>query len=255
MTHPGPFIRDYHLLDPPRAGSEVPGWVSGVPAFRALRTAGRLPLDRPVTVITGENGVGKSTLLEGIAVSCHFNDYGGPFGAQMRSRSNPLRDVATVTRGSRAMDGYFLRAESHFNVATEYGRHAPGVTDLHAMSHGESVMQVVQEAFHGNGLYLLDEPDSGLSMIRQMTLLAELHRAADQGAQLIIATHSPVLLALPGAEVWEFTADGGLLRGLDVHETTAFRALRDFLADPAGIAEFMVEVTDGEDREDREDGE
>lgn len=237
-----PFIHDYHLHEPTPAGV-TPPWVSGVPAFRALRTTGQLPLGRPVTLLTGENGVGKSTLLEGIAVSCGFNDTGGPFGAEVRSRVNPLRHVATVRRGNRAMDGYFLRAETHFNIATEFGGSAPGVVDLHRMSHGESVMQVVQEAFHGDGLYLLDEPESGLSTIRQMALLAELHAVAAAGAQLIIATHSPVLLSLPGAEIWEFTADGGLLRSLAVRETTAFRALRDFLADPEGIAEFMVEAT------------
>lgn len=237
-----PFIHDYFLYDPATA-RETPPWVFEVPAFRALRERGRLPLGRPVTLIAGENGVGKSTLLEGIAVSCGFNDVGGPFGAEVGSRVNPLRHVATVQRGARAMDGYFLRAEAHFNIATEYGGSAPGAVDLHRMSHGESVMQVVQQAFHGNGLYLLDEPESGLSTIRQLALLAELHAVAQAGAQLIIATHSPVLLALPGAEVWEFTAEGELLRGLAVQETTAFRALRDFLADPDGIADFMVEVT------------
>ncbi|MGP6175283.1 AAA family ATPase [Corynebacterium sp. A21] len=234
---------DYHLYASPRPGFQTPDWVFKVPAFKALKSHGSLPFNQPITLITGENGVGKSTLLEGIAVSCNFNDYGGPFGAEMKSRKNPLRNIATVTKGNRAMDGYFLRAESHYNVATEFGSSAPGVTDLHHMSHGESVMQVVQESFHGNGLYLLDEPESGLSMIRQMTLLAELHRAASAGAQLVIATHSPVLVALPGADIWEFTAEGKFRRGLDVAETTAYRALRDFLADPVGIAEFMVEVT------------
>lgn len=240
-----PFIHDYHLHDSPTAGETLP-WVFEVPAFRVLQERGRLPLGRSVTLLTGENGVGKSTLLEGIAVSCGFNDTGGPFGAEVRSRVNPLRHIATVRRGIRAMDGYFLRAEAHFTVATEYGPSAPGVVDLHRMSHGESVMQVVQEVFHGNGLYLLDEPESGLSTIRQMALLAELHAVAEAGAQLIIATHSPVLLALPGAEIWEFTTDGELLTGLPVQETTAFRALRDFLADPQAIAEFMVEVTEPE---------
>lgn len=243
MSHPGPFIRDYHLQDPPRSDTPTPGWVFEVPAFRALRARGRLSLERPITLLTGENGVRKSTLLEGIAVSCHFNDHGGPFGAEVKSRKNPLRHVAGVTRSSRAMDGYFLRAESHFNVATEFGGSAPGGTDLHAMSHGESVLQVVQETFHGHGLYLLDEPESGLSLIRQMTLLAELHRAAAAGAQLIIATHSPVLLAIPGAEIWEFTGESGLRRTGGVRDTTAFRALRDFLEDPAEIAGFMREVT------------
>lgn len=244
MTQSGPFIHDYRLITSPPLAGPAPEWVFTVPAFRALREAGRLPLHRPVTLITGENGVGKSTLVEGIAVSSGFNDAGGPFGATPRRRENPLRNIATVTRGNRAMDGYFLRAESHFNIATQFGGSAPGTVDLHEMSHGESVMQVVQESFHGNGLYLLDEPESGLSMIRQMTLLAELHRAAAAGAQLVIATHSPVLLSLPGAEVWEFTAEGQLHRGMPVEETTAFRALRDFLSDPHGIAEFMVEVTD-----------
>lgn len=240
-----PFIHDY-FLRAPSATDKTPPWVFDVPAFRVLRERGRLPLGRPVTLLTGENGVGKSTLLEGIAVSCGFNDAGGPFGAEIGSRVNPLRHVATVQRGARAMDGYFLRAEAHFNIATDYGNSAPGAVNLHRMSHGESVMQVVQQAFHGNGLYLLDEPESGLSMIRQLALLAELHAVAQAGAQLIIATHSPVLLALPGAEIWEFTAEGDLHRGLAVQETTAYRALRDFLADPPGIAEFMVEVTEPE---------
>lgn len=244
MTHPGPFLHGYHLFDPPRTDAPVPGWVRQVPTFRALQNAGRLPLGQPITLLTGENGVGKSTLLEGIAVSSNFNVQGGPFGARAGSRNNPLRHLATVIRSNRAMDGYFLRAESHFNVATEYGDNAPGVVDLHEMSHGEAVMQVVQESFHGGGLYLLDEPESGLSMIRQMTLLAELHRVAAEGGQLVIATHSPVLLALPGAVIWEFTAEGDMQRHSGVTGTTAFRALRDFLADPAGIAEFMVEVTE-----------
>lgn len=236
-----PFIERYYALEKPLG--PVPAWVNEVPAFKALRAVRRLDFRAPVTIITGENGVGKSTLLEGIAVSCHFNDYGGPFGDRPGSRHNPLRNVASVIKGNRPMDGYFMRAESHFNVATLQGDSAPGVSNLHKMSHGESVMQVVQEAFSGNGLYLLDEPESGLSMIRQLALMAELHMCAEAGAQIIMSTHSPILLATPGAEIWEFTADGGFSRGLEVEEAVAFRALRDFFDDPVGIADFMVEVT------------
>ncbi len=236
-----PFIHRYYALDQPLG--EVARWVDTVPAFRALKSAGYLDFRSPITIITGENGVGKSTLLEGIAVSCGFNDQGGPFGARVTGRNNPLRNVASVLQGARAMDGYFMRAESHFNVASEYGNDAPGVSNLHQMSHGESVLQVVQEAFSGNGLYLLDEPESGLSTIRQLTLLAELHLCAEAGAQIVVATHSPVLLATPGAEIWEFTAEGDFNRGLDVEDTVPFRALRDFFEDPEEIAEFMVEVT------------
>lgn len=235
------FLRSYYALYQPIG--DVDGWVYAVPAFRALRAVGALDFRAPITIITGENGVGKSTLLEGIAVSCGFNDQGGPFGASPAGRKNPLRAVAGVTRGPRAMEGYFLRAESHFNVASEYGNNAPGVSNLHRMSHGESVMHIVREAFAGNGLYLLDEPESGLSTIHQLTLLAELHLCAQAGAQIVVVTHSPILAAIPGAEIWEFTADGGFHRGLDVEETTAFRALRDFLEDPEEIARFMVEVT------------
>ncbi len=237
-----PFISRYVLLE--QSQVDIPDWVPKVPAFQALSRLKRLDFRRPITVITGENGVGKSTILEGIAVSCGFNDYGGPFGAEKASRYNPLRNIATIGKGHRAMDGYFLRAESHFNVATEFKDNAPGVSDLHQMSHGESVLKIVQESFHGNGLYLLDEPESGLSMIRQMTLLAELHHIAETGAQIVVATHSPVLMAIPGADIWEFTADGQFQRGLSLHDTTAFRALWDFLDDPVGIADYMVEVTD-----------
>lgn len=236
-----PFIQRYYALDQP--SGEVAHWVDAVPAFQALKSRGHLDFQAPITIITGENGVGKSTILEGIAVSCGFNDQGGPFGAQVAGRTNPLRNVASVIKGVRAMDGYFMRAESHFNVASDYKNDAPGVSNLHQMSHGESVMQVVQEAFSGNGLYLLDEPESGLSTIRQLTLLAELHLCAEAGAQIVVATHSPVLLAIPGAEIWEFTAEGDFNRGLDVEDTVPFRALRDFFEDPEEIAEFMVEVT------------
>jgi predicted ATPase len=233
----GLFVHSY--LPVPRA--RVPSWVAQVPAFRALQHRGRIPLRQQITCLTGENGVGKSTLLEGIAVSCGFNSAGGAFTSQVRERENPLRGVAAVARGNRAMEGYFLRAESHFSVAGRYNRDHAGV-DLHRLSHGESVLHIVQESFHAQGLYLLDEPESGLSLIRQMTLLAELHQVAAAGAQIILVTHSPVLLALPGARILEFTTEGDMLE-LELEQTTSHRALRDFLADTRGIADYMVEVT------------
>jgi len=233
-------MRKYYVHEYRRAfHPQAPAWVNDVPAFRALRHG--LDLRRPITLITGENGVGKSTLLEGIAVSCGFNARGGAYGEAVTGRGNPLRHAATLLRGPLPMNGHFLRAEAHYEVSSEFN--LTHDTDLYALSHGESVLRIVQDSFHGAGLFLLDEPESGLSFIRQMTLLAELHQIAAAGAQLIIATHSPVLLALPGARIHEFTADGGILENISVRETTSYRALRDFLADPHGIADYMVDVT------------
>lgn len=103
-------------------------------------------------------------------------------------------------------------------------------------------MHIVQNAFVGKGLYLMDEPEAGLSFIRQMAILAELNFLAESGAQIIIVTHSPVLMAIQGAEIWEFSASGELHRGFDFEVTTAFRALRDFFEDPEEIAEYMMDV-------------
>lgn len=232
-----PFLRDYQAVP-----GDAPEWVDDVPAFRALRAAGRLEFQRPVTLITGENGVGKSSLVEGMAVSAGFNSDGGPYRAWRGKKDNPLRKVAAVSPGNRLMNGYFLRAEAHFGVSTTLMTFGHSLDSLHHMSHGESVLHVIRENFHADGLYLLDEPEAGLSAVRQMTLLAELHQLAAAGAQIICATHSPILLGIPGADIWEFTGEGEWLRGVDMRETTAFRAMRDFLADPAGVAQFMVEV-------------
>lgn len=231
-------IEQYQHAHPgPPATSRA--WVYDVPAYRALKRAGQLDFDTPVTVITGENGVGKSTLLEAIALDYGFAAMGGPYSWSRPQRYlNPLAGLAVVSLGSQPKDGYFLRAETHFNVATIY---QPRGLNLHAMSHGESVMEVVHQAFDGRGLYLLDEPESGLSFVRQMSLLAEISQAAAAGAQFVIATHSPVLAAIPGAQIYEFYSDGTFASLADATRTTTFKALRDFLAEPFDIAEHMAE--------------
>lgn len=235
------YIKDIVALE--NAHGTAAQWTAQVPAFKALQQARVFDFTHSITVITGENGVGKSTLLEAIAVNAGFSVHGGPFDGRFNSFENPLRNVAKAHVGPQAMAGYFLRSESYFNVAATYGAEAPGWVNLHEMSHGESVMHIVQQGFVGTGLYLLDEPESGLSFIRQMALLAQLHDIAAGGSQIIVVTHSPVLLAIPGAEIWEFSADAQLHRGVELEETTAFRALGDFMDDPVGIADYMVEIT------------
>jgi predicted ATPase len=202
----------------------------------------RLAFQRPVTFLIGENGSGKSTLIEAIAVALGFNAEGGSrnFRFGTRSSHSELHEHLRTVRGvARPRDGFFLRAESYFNVATEIEhldadpRGGPpigpayGPRALHEQSHGESFLALVQHRFRGNGLYLLDEPEAALSPMRQLALLALLHSLVQAHSQFVIATHSPILLAYPGATIYE-CAPGGL-RQLAYEETEHFRITRDFL--------------------------
>ena len=190
-----------------------------LPVVRGLHT---LCLPTPVTFFVGENGCGKSTLLEAIAVNFGFNAEGGSrhFNFATQETHTSLHQHIALGKGPAPRDGYFLRAESFYNVATEIERldsapsFDPPVTDayggksLHAQSHGESVMSLVTHRFFGEGLYILDEPESALSPSRQMALLAHIHTLVAQGSQFIIATHSPILMAYPGATIFAISETG-----------------------------------------------
>jgi predicted ATPase len=211
-------------------------------ALPVLTAFDRLAFDRPVTFLVGENGSGKSTLLEAIAVALGFNAEGGSRHFQFGTRAShsELHQYLRIIRGiSRPRDGYFLRAESYFNVATEIenidaqpGPGAPiapsyGPRALHEQSHGESFLALVEHRFHGNGLYLLDEPEAALSPMRQMSLLARIHALVRARSQFVIATHSPIILAYPDATIHECGPDG--LRRIAYEDTEHFRITRDFL--------------------------
>ena len=201
-----------------------------LPVVRALDTLVPHPA---VTFLVGENGSGKSTLLEAIAVACGFNAEGGTraFNFATRASHSSLHEYLHVIRGSRMpRDGFFLRAESLFNVATqveELGVTGYGDRSLHEQSHGESFMALMTNRFSGNGLYLMDEPEAALSPNRQMTLLTMMHRFVRQGAQLIVATHSPILMAYPNATILELGEKG--MRPVAYEETEHFAVTRDFL--------------------------
>lgn len=212
--------------------SAAPDWAVETPAISHVAEFG-LSLTHPITVITGGNGVGKSTLLEGMARAWGFTTEGGTWGVEKAGAHDPLYGALSLVTGPRAKAGYFLRGETHTRV-TEFG----------GRSHGESVLELTSRLIP-NALYLLDEPESGLSAVAQMALLAQLHALGEQGAQVVVVTHSPILLGIPGAEIVEVAADG-VERGLAVENTLAYRAMRDFLADPHGIAEFMAEWAEGE---------
>lgn len=162
------------------------------------------------------------------------------FRFDTRPSPSNLSEYLRLVRGiTRPRDGFFLRAESYFNVATEIeridaepGPGAPigpsyGPRALHEQSHGESFLALVENRFYGHGLYLLDEPEAALSPMRQMALLSMLHALVRDGSQFIIATHSPILLAYPGATIFECHPTG--LRCLQYEDTEHYRVTRDFL--------------------------
>lgn len=187
-----------------------------------------------VTFLVGENGSGKSTLIEALAVAWGFNAEGGSqnfnFGTRT-SHSELHRFVRPVRSTKRAKDGFFLRAESHFNVATQIddlGAVASyGGVSLHEQSHGESFFALLDHRFRGAGLYILDEPEAALSPNRQLSFLARMHELIGRKSQFIIATHSPIILGYPDAWIYQTTAAG--LARIDYEDTDHFRVTRNFL--------------------------
>lgn len=204
----------------------------------SIRSLDELELDAKVTFLVGENGAGKSTLIEAIAVLAGFNAEGGSknFRFATRTSESCLHQFMRPVRGHRRpRDGYFLRAESYFNVATEIehlgvGRGYGGVS-LHEQSHGESFLALVTNRFGGNGLYILDEPEAALSPQRQLTLLSMIHDLVEHRAsQLVIATHSPILMAYPKALIYRLGSDG--IDRVAYEETEHYTITRDFLSSP-----------------------
>ena len=200
----------------------------------AISSLDSLDFHTPVTFFVGENGSGKSTLLEAIAVAAGFNPEGGTKNYRFSTRDShsELCGALRLIRGtSRTRWGYFLRAESFYNVATaeeEYSRGPGGrPQQLHLRSHGESFLAVAQTYFRPGGFYLMDEPEAALSPQRQLALLTEIADCAGQGAQFIIATHSPILLGLPGAELLSF--DGGAIRPCAYEDTDSYQITKMFV--------------------------
>jgi predicted ATPase len=224
----------------------VPGFDSYPFAIPSIRSLEELELDTKLTFLIGENGSGKSTLIEAIAVLAGFNAEGGSknfrFGTR-RSESCLHQFMRPVRGHRRPRDGFFLRAESYFNVATEIERldaepgsggsiiDSYGGVSLHEQSHGESFVALATNRFRGHGLYILDEPEAALSPQRQLTLLSILHDLVERRAsQLVIATHSPILMAYPSALIYHL-GPGGIER-IAYEDTEHYRITRDFLSSP-----------------------
>jgi predicted ATPase len=215
-----------------REGVDVRRYPFSIPAVRALST---LELDPRVTFFAGENGSGKSTLVEAIALAAGFNAEGGSRNMRHSTRASHSelhRHLRLVHDGAGMPDGWFLRAESFYNLAThveQLGVSGYGDVPLHEQSHGESFLALVLERFGDRGLYILDEPEAALSVRGQLALIRRMHELAAAGSQFLVSTHSPILLAFPGARVYVLDEDG--IAETPWQETEVVELTRSFLAD------------------------
>jgi predicted ATPase len=217
-----------------------------VPAIRHLE---RLKFHPAVTFFIGENGSGKSTLLEAIALKLGFNAEGGSknFNFATRETHSNLHQFICVERGiGHATDNYFLRAESFYNLASEIDNlgveYGYGKKSLHDQSHGEAFLSLLTNRLQGDGIYLFDEPEAALSPQRQLSVLTLLHRLVYHQSQIIIATHSPILLAYPNALIYQFTPDG--IAEVKYTDTEHYQITRDFLNRHERMLEILLGVED-----------
>lgn len=239
-----PFLRQISLKrDRIESYDEYP---FSIPAVRELDC---LEFHRDVTFLVGENGSGKSTLIEAIAAALGFGAQGGTKNVQLTPANDlsPLHDYLALVRGpARPRDGYFLRAESFYNVATymdEVGYLGDyGDKSLHARSHGEAFMATLNGKLRGDGLYLMDEPEAALSPTRQMAALAIIHDLVLDNSQLIIATHSPILLAYPRSKIVLF--DGTGLSEVRYEDTEHYAVTKDFLNNHKRMLHHLLDDPD-----------
>lgn len=243
------FLRSIRFSDELPKGS----YLNQVAAIRHLKRMGELNFQKPVTFLVGENGVGKSTLIEGIAVAMGFNPEGGSinFSFSTEDSHSELYRFLTVSKGTkRRKDGYFLRAESYYNVASNIDQldREPGLgarlidsyggKSLHHQSHGESFLSLIEHRFGGNGIYILDEPEAALSPMRMMELICHIHDLVEKDSQFIISTHSPILMAYPDAEVLQISEKG--IKSVSYEDTEHFRLTRQFLNAPEKMLQYLL---------------
>ena len=233
------YITGIRLRDMPQ------GYLAKLPAVKHLYRSKELEFTNPVTFFVGENGSGKSTLLEAIAVAAGFNPEGGSrdFVFSTRRTHSDLCELITPIRTITPKDGFFLRAESFYNTASYLDENSTmkryGGVSFHEQSHGESFLSLVTNRFEGNGLYIMDEPEAALSPQRLLTLLVLMDELVKKSSQFIIATHSPIIMAFPGADIIQFSENG--MERVSYRETESYRITKQFMDDPERMIKYLFE--------------
>ncbi len=240
------YLNSIKSIDTCKLSSE--SYVKDIPWIKNFT---EIHFDNPITFFVGENGTGKSTLLEAIAIALGFNPEGGSknFTFSTCDTHSELCNAISLSRGIKMPnDGFFLRAESFYNVATEIERlsdgddsfyYGYGGKSMHSLSHGESFRNLIINRFRGNGIYLLDEPEAALSVNAQMSMLCILKELEKKNSQLIIVTHSPVLLAYPNATIYEIDNDS--ISKKKYEETNTYLINKAFLDNPKKMINFLFE--------------
>lgn len=242
------YVNTVKLELPEDAPADYP---FNIPTIRQFK---KIDFHPKVTYLIGDNGMGKSTLLEAIAVNLGFNAEGGSknFNFDTQATHSCLHSFLKISKGVQRMrDGFFLRSESFYNLATEIDsrdedpRPASRIIDsyggksLHKQSHGESFWALFMNRFGGSGLYILDEPESALSVTRQMAMLARMDLLVNKRSQFIIATHSPIILAYPDAAIYQMTPEG--VNKVNYKETDTYKLYKGFLDNPEQMTSILLD--------------